>query len=58
MILPILTYPNPKLRQKSTPVEHFDDNLHNLLDSMYETMMERGGVGLAAIQVPFCAKFL
>lgn len=51
MILPILTYPNPKLRQKSTPVEHFDDNLHNLLDSMYETMMKRGGVGLAAIQV-------
>lgn len=50
-ILAILKYPNPILRQKSTKVESFDEELHRFLDDMYETMIESGGVGLAAIQV-------
>mgnify|MGYP001026654764 FL=1 len=49
--LAILTYPNPKLREKSTPIKDFDEKLHTFLDDMYDTMMERKGVGLAAIQV-------
>ena len=49
--LAILTYPNQKLRQKSKPIEQFDAHLHRFLDDMYETMIERKGVGLAAIQV-------
>lgn len=49
--LAILKYPNPLLRQKSKPVECFDEKLGEFLDDMYETMIESNGVGLAAIQV-------
>jgi len=51
MILDIVTYPNPLLRKISKPVERFDKDLHKLLDDMYETMIAKNGVGLAAIQV-------
>jgi peptide deformylase len=51
MIREIVTYPNPVLRKKSRDVEVFDKELHTLLDDMNETMLDSGGVGLAAIQV-------
>lgn len=51
MILPILSYPDSKLKQRSSEVEVFDEKLHTLLDDMYETMLSREGVGLAGIQV-------
>jgi len=51
MILKILTYPDPKLKEASTDVEVFDNELHTLLDDMYETMLANNGIGLAAIQV-------
>ena len=51
MIREILTYPNTLLRKKSKDVEVFDDKLHTLLDDMNETMINHGGVGLAAIQI-------
>ncbi len=51
MILEILTYPNQVLRQKSKPVELFDEILHKHLDDMSETMEHFGGVGLASVQV-------
>jgi peptide deformylase len=51
MIKEILVYPNPILRQQSKDVESFDSELHTLLDDMNETMIYRGGVGLAAVQV-------
>lgn len=47
----IITYPNKKLFTRSEPVTHFDEKLHELLDDMYETMINGNGVGLAAIQV-------
>ena len=50
-ILDIVTYPNPLLKKVSKPVERFDNELHKLLDNMYETMLAKNGVGLAAIQV-------
>ena len=50
-ILPILTAPDPRLRQKSKPVEKVDDALRALMDDMLETMYEAPGIGLAAIQV-------
>ena len=49
--LEIITYPNKLLKQISKPVERFDDELYKLLDDMYETMIAKNGVGLAAIQV-------
>ena len=33
------------------PVTEFNDRLHTLLDDMTETLLDRGGVGLAAPQV-------
>jgi peptide deformylase len=50
-ILPIITLPDPILRQKSAPVETIDDSLRKLIDDMLETMYDAPGVGLAAIQV-------
>ncbi|RDU55247.1 peptide deformylase [Helicobacter sp. MIT 00-7814] len=58
MILEILKYPNKRLKEKSKPVEVFDSELHTLLDDMYETMIERNGVGLAAIQVGVAKQIL
>jgi len=51
MVREIITYPNKLLRTKSQDVEKFDEELHTLLDDMYETMIAASGVGLAAIQV-------
>ncbi len=50
-ILDVVTYPNKILKQISKPVERFDNELHKLLDDMYETMIAKNGIGLAAIQV-------
>ena len=47
----ILTAPDPRLRQKSTPVERVDDALRALMDDMLETMYKAPGIGLAAIQI-------
>jgi peptide deformylase len=51
MIREIITYPDKRLQQPSEDIVSFDDELHTLLDDMYETMINRNGVGLAAIQI-------
>lgn len=51
MNLPIITYPDKQLKTLSKEVTSFDENLHTLLDDMFETMMNNNGIGLAAIQV-------
>ena len=48
---PIVTIPDPILREVSRPVERVDDELLKLLDDMLETMYDAPGIGLAAIQV-------
>ena len=47
----ILTDKDPALHKTCKPVVNFDDRLHKLLDDMRETLIESGGVGLAAPQV-------
>jgi len=47
----ILVAPDPRLRQKSKPVETVDDAVRALMDDMLETMYAAPGIGLAAIQV-------
>ncbi|WP_295558360.1 peptide deformylase [uncultured Hyphomicrobium sp.] len=49
--LPIITLPDPLLRQVSDPVERIDAELLKLADDMLETMYDAPGIGLAAIQV-------
>ena len=47
----ILTDKEPALHKTCRPVTSFDAKLHKLLDDMQETLIESGGVGLAAPQV-------
>ena len=47
----ILSDSEPALHKVCKPVESFDSKLHRLLDDMRETLIESGGVGLAAPQV-------
>jgi peptide deformylase len=50
-IRPIISLPDPRLRQKSEPVVRVDDDVRRLMDDMLETMYDAPGVGLAAIQI-------
>jgi peptide deformylase len=47
----IRTLGDPVLRQRTRPVEVFDDTLRRLADDLFETMYDAPGVGLAANQV-------
>ena len=47
----ILQIGEPSLNKKSRPITEFNERLHILLDDMRETLIEAGGVGLAAPQV-------
>ncbi|WP_371397001.1 peptide deformylase [Fretibacter rubidus] len=50
-IRPILTVPNPILKQVSKPVDAVTDDIRTLMDDMLETMYAAPGIGLAAVQV-------
>lgn len=47
----ILTIAEPALHKVCKPVVNFDNRLHTLLDDMTDTLVDSGGVGLAAPQV-------
>lgn len=47
----ILTQGDPALTKTCRPVEKFDRKLHDLLDDLKETLVDSGGVGLAAPQI-------
>jgi len=51
MILPIVAYGMPVLRQKAREVDLNDPQWKELVDNMFETMYGAEGVGLAAPQV-------
>ncbi|MCE5333881.1 MAG: peptide deformylase [Desulfobacteraceae bacterium] len=50
-LLPICTYPDPVLRQKTEYVKTIDDEIRRLIDDMAETLYNAPGIGLAANQV-------
>lgn len=50
-IRPILTYPDPRLREPAKPVEVIDDEIRTLIEDMAETMYDAPGCGLAANQI-------
>jgi peptide deformylase len=50
-LLPILTYPDPRLHTVAKPVAAVDARIQQLVTDMLETMYEAQGVGLAATQV-------
>jgi len=51
MVLPILKYGHPALRQKGAPVEKITPQIRQLIGDLLETMYVASGVGLAAQQV-------
>ncbi len=50
-LLPILSYPDPRLHKVAKPVAQVDQRIQRLVDDMLETMYDAKGVGLAATQV-------
>lgn len=55
---PILTYPDPRLREVSKPVEQVTPEIQGLIDDMIETMNHARGIGLAAPQVAALVRVL
>ncbi|ANG61012.1 peptide deformylase [Marinobacterium aestuarii] len=49
--LPILEFPDPRLRTIAESVETVTENTRQLIDDMFETMYDAPGIGLAATQV-------
>ncbi len=59
--LPILEFPDPRLRTKAVPVDPrwlAEPDTQQLLDDMFETMYEAPGIGLAASQVDVHRRFM
>lgn len=50
-IRPILTVPDPVLKQVSKTVDKVTDETRRLMDDMLETMYAAPGIGLAAVQI-------
>ena len=50
-LLPILHYPDPRLRTTAAAVDAVDQAIRQLIDDLSETMYEAHGIGLAASQV-------
>ncbi|HEY5803138.1 MAG TPA: peptide deformylase [Lysobacter sp.] len=60
-LLPILEFPDPRLRTVATPVDPArvtSAEFQKLLDDMFETMYEAPGIGLAASQVDVHQRFM
>ena len=49
--LPIIEFPDPRLRTVARAVKEVDTRIRQLIDDMFETMYEAPGIGLAATQV-------
>jgi peptide deformylase len=50
-LLPILTYPDPRLHTVAKPVQAVDARIRGLVADLLETMYDADGIGLAATQV-------
>ncbi len=50
-LLPILRFPDARLRTVAAPVREVDESIRRLARDMAETMYEAPGIGLAATQV-------
>jgi len=50
-ILPVLEFPDPRLRNVASPVKQVNNKIKSMVDDMFETMYDAHGVGLAATQV-------
>lgn len=51
MILPVVKYGRPVLRQKGARIQKITPEIKQLIADMFDTMREKNGVGLAAQQI-------
>ena len=58
MLREILIWPDPRLREKATPVAKVTDATRQLILDMFETMYDAHGVGLAAPQLGVLERIL
>lgn len=49
--LPIVEFPDDRLRQVAEPIEVFDEALAELIDNLFKTLEDSGGIGLSAPQI-------
>ncbi|MCZ2721862.1 peptide deformylase [Marinomonas sp. 15G1-11] len=52
-VLPVLEFPDPRLRTVAKTITEFTPELQQTIDDMLETMYEENGLGLAATQVNY-----
>lgn len=52
-VLPVLEYPDKRLRKVAQPITEFTDELQTQIDDMLDTMYDENGIGLAATQVDY-----
>ena len=60
-LLPILEFPDPRLRTKAVavdPARLVEPSFQQLIDDMFETMYDAPGIGLAASQVDVHQRFM
>ena len=50
-VLEILKAPDPRLFVKALPVEKVDRGIRNLINDLLDTLYDRNGIGLAAVQI-------
>ena len=55
-LLPILHYPDPFLRRRTSPIAEITDEVRTMCERMVATMVEARGIGLAAAQVGWDAQ--
>jgi peptide deformylase len=56
--LPIIEFPDPRLRTVAKPVAAVDGRIRTLIADMFQTMYDAPGIGLAATQVDVHARLL
>ena len=57
-VLPLVTYPDPRLKFVSEPVETVTDEVRQQLNDLMDSMYASGGIGLAAVQVGILKRML
>ncbi len=50
-VLPVVVWPDPRLRQESRPVTEVTDEVRTLYRNLVDTMYALNGLGIAALQV-------
>lgn len=58
MLLPLVYYPDERLKQVAAPITEVNDEIRALAANMFETMYHEQGIGLAAVQVGVMKRLL